>query len=190
MRAVPYFFVLKSLAKLAIFNRGRARRCPLARQLPCELTDPGNFGARLLRGRSIGSVLLFGKAKTQSRTRRGAGVAIEVNRWKWAQIDGRGLAVRGETWIDVRCRGVLFSCRVAVAALCAGQRNPARFGLRAGSKTRSKVVQDAAALGARLRELRWKNSAWLATAETIAGWNGFEIRKAGSGRSPVRKRSG
>jgi hypothetical protein len=47
-----------------------------------------------------------------------------------------------------------------------------------------------ATLGVRLRELRWKNSAWLATAETIAGWNGFEIRKAGSGRSPVRKRSG
>ena len=125
---MPYFFALKSLAKLAIFNRGRARRCPLARQLPCELTDPGNFGARLLRGRSIGSVLLFGKAKTQSRTRRGAGVAIEVNRWKWAQIDGRGLAVRGETWIDVRCRGVLFSCRVAVAALCAGQKNRRALG--------------------------------------------------------------
>ena len=50
--------------------------------------------------------------------------------------------------------------------------------------------QEAAARGARLRELRWKNSAWLATADTIAGWNGFEIRKAGSGRSPVRKRSG
>jgi hypothetical protein len=49
---------------------------------------------------------------------------------------------------------------------------------------------DAAARGARLRELRWKNSAWLATAETIAGWNGFEIKNAGSGRSPVRKRSG
>jgi hypothetical protein len=47
-----------------------------------------------------------------------------------------------------------------------------------------------AARGARLRELRWKNSAWLATAETIAGWNGFEIKNAGSGRSPVRKRSG
>lgn len=44
--------------------------------------------------------------------------------------------------------------------------------------------------GVLLRELRWKNSAWLATAETIAGWNGFEIRNAGSGRSPVRKRSG
>jgi hypothetical protein len=50
--------------------------------------------------------------------------------------------------------------------------------------------QEAAARGARLRELRWKNSAWLATADTIAGWNGFEIRNAGSGRSPVRKRSG
>ena len=50
--------------------------------------------------------------------------------------------------------------------------------------------QEAAALGARLRELRWKNSAWLATAETMAGWKGFEIRNAGSGRSPVRKRSG
>ena len=52
------------------------------------------------------------------------------------------------------------------------------------------LVQDAAALGGLLRELRWKNSAWLATAETIAGWNGLEIRNAGSGRSPVRKRSG
>ena len=41
-----------------------------------------------------------------------------------------------------------------------------------------------------MRELRWKNRAWLATAETIAGWNGFEIRNAGSGRSPVRKRYG
>ena len=47
-----------------------------------------------------------------------------------------------------------------------------------------------ATFGERLRELRWKNSAWLATADTIAGWNGFEIRNAGSGRSPVRKRSG
>jgi hypothetical protein len=52
------------------------------------------------------------------------------------------------------------------------------------------AAQLAATRGVRLRELRWKNSAWLATAETIAGWNGFEIRNAGSGRSPVRKRSG
>ena len=52
------------------------------------------------------------------------------------------------------------------------------------------LTYDAAARGARLRELRWKNSAWLATADTIAGWNGFEIRNAGSGRSPVRNRSG
>src|SRR3569833_4590812 len=50
--------------------------------------------------------------------------------------------------------------------------------------------RQAAGLGMRLRELRWKNSAWLATADTIAGWKGFEIRNAGSGRSPVRKRSG
>src|SRR4051794_12148763 len=48
----------------------------------------------------------------------------------------------------------------------------------------------AGTLGARLRELRWKNRAWLATADTIAGWNGFEIRNAGSGRSPVRQRPG
>jgi len=52
------------------------------------------------------------------------------------------------------------------------------------------VRQDAAARGSRLREFRWKNNAWLATAETMAGWNGFEMRNAGSGRSPVRKRSG
>src|ERR1700676_770762 len=69
-------------------------------------------------------------------------------------------------------------------------RSPARWEAR---RTRIHAItpaQEAAARGARLRELRWKNRAWLATAETIAGWNGFEIRNAGSGRSPVRKRSG
>src|SRR6202161_2676465 len=53
-----------------------------------------------------------------------------------------------------------------------------------------RLVQKAAARGARLRELRWKNSAWLATADTIAGWNGFEIRNAGSGPSPGWQRLG
>jgi len=38
--------------------------------------------------------------------------------------------------------------------------------------------------------LRSKNRAWLITADTVAGWNGLAIRKAGSGRSPVRNRSG
>src|SRR5579862_312237 len=42
----------------------------------------------------------------------------------------------------------------------------------------------------RWRALRPKNRAWLTTAETTASWNGFAIRKAGSGRCPVRKRSG
>jgi hypothetical protein len=45
------------------------------------------------------------------------------------------------------------------------------------------------------RLLRWtalrsKNSAWLTSAETVDCWYGLETRKAGSGRSPVRKRSG
>jgi hypothetical protein len=40
------------------------------------------------------------------------------------------------------------------------------------------------------RALRPKNNAWLATAETTASWNGLAIRNAGSGRCPVRKRSG
>src|SRR6185436_3944848 len=71
-------------------------------------------------------------------------------------------------------------------------KNPARSGSAPDycNSTLKGFDQPAAARGARLRELRWKNSAWLATAETIAGWNGFEIRNAGSGRSPVRKRSG
>ena len=34
----------------------------------------------------------------------------------------------------------------------------------------------------RWRALRPKNSAWLATAETTASWNGLAIRNAGSGR--------
>jgi len=38
--------------------------------------------------------------------------------------------------------------------------------------------------------LRSKNRAWLITAETIAGWYGLVIRKAGSGRTPVKNRSG
>ena len=65
-----------------------------------------------------------------------------------------------------------------------------RAAKRAGFSMQSGPDQEAAARGARLRELRWKNRAWLATAETIAGWNGLEIKNAGSGRSPVRKRSG
>jgi hypothetical protein len=47
-----------------------------------------------------------------------------------------------------------------------------------------------AARASRRRALCWKNSAWLMTADTFAGWNGLAIRNAGSGRSPVRKRSG
>jgi hypothetical protein len=72
------------------------------------------------------------------------------------------------------------------------EKNPARSlrARRIGWTQPNRSDQTEAAFGARLRELRWKNSAWLATAETIAGWNGFEIRNAGSGRSPVRKRSG
>jgi hypothetical protein len=48
----------------------------------------------------------------------------------------------------------------------------------------------AVACRSRGRALRPKNSAWLATAETTASWNGLAIRNAGSGRCPVRKRSG
>ena len=48
----------------------------------------------------------------------------------------------------------------------------------------------AVACRSRGRALRPKNNAWLATAETTASWNGLAIRKAGSGRCPVRKRSG
>ncbi len=67
---------------------------------------------------------------------------------------------------------------------------PARREARRAIPMQSLPDQLAAAREGRLRELRWKNSAWLVTADTIAGWNGFEIRNAGSGRSPVRKRSG
>lgn len=37
---------------------------------------------------------------------------------------------------------------------------------------------------------RSKNSAWLIAAFTASGWKGLVMRKAGSGRSPVSKRSG
>jgi len=67
---------------------------------------------------------------------------------------------------------------------------PTRREARRAISMQSLPDQLAAAREGRLRELRWKNSAWLVTADTIAGWNGFEIRNAGSGRSPVRKRSG
>jgi hypothetical protein len=83
-----------------------------------------------------------------------------------------------------------FQASMATASETIARKNPARHQARRIFSIQSRSDQEAAALGARLRELRWKNSAWLATAETIAGWNGFEIRKAGSGRSPVRKRSG
>ena len=52
------------------------------------------------------------------------------------------------------------------------------------------TASQALARTSRRRALCWKNKAWLMTADTFAGWNGLAIRKAGSGRSPVRKRSG
>ena len=57
---------------------------------------------------------------------------------------------------------------------------------------RSKSKWENYAVGCRSRwcALRPKNSAWLATAETTASWNGLAIKNAGSGRCPVRKRSG
>ena len=81
-------------------------------------------------------------------------------------------------------RAVMLRCAAALA------RPPSIFKLPLFFRLFFKPLLSQATLGVRLRELRWKNSAWLATAETIAGWNGFEIRNAGSGRSPVRKRSG
>ena len=38
--------------------------------------------------------------------------------------------------------------------------------------------------------LHSKNSAWLMTAATVAGWKGLAIRNVGSTRRPVRSRSG
>ena len=106
-------------------------------------------------------------------------------------------ASRALTSAEKMAGGTSASRLVSVGLACAiensreTQKNPARLSTRRiAIKTLLDPNQDAAAFGARLRELRWKNSAWLATADTMAGWNGFEIRNAGSGRSPVRKRSG
>jgi CheY-like chemotaxis protein len=57
--------------------------------------------------------------------------------------------------------------------------------LHAAFDCRSIVFQAALRLA-----LRSKNSAWLIAALTASGSNGFVRRNAGSGRSPVRKRSG
>ncbi len=51
-------------------------------------------------------------------------------------------------------------------------------------------IEDYATCRSRRRALRPKKSAWLATAETTASWKGLAMRNAGSGRWPVRKRSG
>src|SRR6266446_7021434 len=88
------------------------------------------------------------------------------------------------------CVAAAWLCAAAARQHAAAAKNPARHEARRIFLMQSGPDQEAAARGARLRELRWKNRAWLATAETIAGWNGLEIRNAGSGRSPVRKRSG
>src|SRR5271169_355956 len=60
------------------------------------------------------------------------------------------------------------------------------------SQLRGQILSEDYAATCRSRRcaLRPKNSAWLATAETTASWNGLAIRNAGSGRWPVRKRSG
>ena len=53
-----------------------------------------------------------------------------------------------------------------------------------------KVAWRSLGLRSRWRALRPKNIAWLTTADTTATWKGFAIKKAGSGRCPVRNRSG
>jgi protein TonB len=101
---------------------------------------------------------------------------------EWAQEQAK---------VNSKIQGICRGCRVAMAAKRNGAPLSAPFlHSRRWHLPRRRFAYAAGALGVRLRELRWKNSAWLATAETIAGWNGFEIRNAGSGRSPVRKRSG
>jgi hypothetical protein len=51
MPAVPYFFVLKSLTKLAIFNQDRVRgaACKFS-SFRTRLADVGNFGVRPFGG--------------------------------------------------------------------------------------------------------------------------------------------
>src|SRR5262245_30778519 len=73
----------------------------------------------------------------------------------------------------------------------AAQKNRPQTALRATGSAKFARYQVAMTGGRWPRvALRWKNSAWLTTAETVAGWNGLAIRKAGSGRCPVRNRSG
>ena len=97
-----------------------------------------------------------------------------------------GLRLQSRLQIDWRTVGASAHHKKSDAPFSA----PDQFDRRPRFSTPPFATCRYATLGALLRELRWKNSAWLATAETIAGWNGFEIRNAGSGRSPVRKRSG
>jgi hypothetical protein len=80
--------------------------------------------------------------------------------------------------------GPLFSFPAGRVASPSHEKAPPERGLEGSAGRRQAVAV------ARRLALCWKNSAWLITAETFAGWNGFAIRKAGSGRSPVRKRSG
>jgi hypothetical protein len=63
---------------------------------------------------------------------------------------------------------------------------------RRGTRCHQRGEFDRYAMDARLRgvALRWKNNAWLTIADTMAGAYGFDIRNAGSGRCPVKNRSG
>ncbi len=100
------------------------------------------------------------------------------------------LSRRGQSWIPGSAprprndgRGVVCALRDAENARRAPLPGAAPFVQTAGLKSQAERAS-------RRRALCWKNSAWLMTAETLAGWNGLAMRKAGSGRSPVRKRSG
>src|SRR5262245_27574995 len=63
----------------------------------------------------------------------------------------------------------------------AAQKNRPQTALRATGSAKFARYQVAITGGRWPRvALRWKNSAWLTTAETVAGWNGLAIRKAGS----------
>jgi hypothetical protein len=61
---------------------------------------------------------------------------------------------------------------------------------KGGAKSSAVCGRQPIARFLRWTALRSKNNAWLTSAETVDCWYGLETRKAGSGRSPVRKRSG
>ena len=195
--SAPPGFFHHILTRIHGFDRRAATSMVLSGpRVRCSEHPPMRLLLALTRWKSCvsnsqGHVIVFLRAKRQECPSR-----FSSERFAWRRID-RGA---GRHPPPPRARSALLGVAIAATPFfLSGAGKNALASTIASKKVRPgtprppyffTLPRGQLARRSRRRALRSKNRAWLMTADTVAGWKGFAIRNAGSGRSPVRKRSG